>query len=60
MPQFVTERVQPDSGGLPLFCGGHSLGGLVATYVVGTHQEAFAGLALSSAAIDAHWTPTLR
>ena len=58
--QFVAEVVQPGSNGLPIFCGGHSLGGLVATHLVATHQSEFAGLVLNSACIDVEWTPLLR
>eukprot|EP00798_Chlamydomonas_sp_ICE-L_P002211 gene2211-33769_t len=58
--QFVSKIVLPRSGNLPVYLGGVSLGGLVATYVLATHQASFAGLMLWAAALDAHWTPKLR
>ncbi len=58
--QFIRDVVAPKSIGLPIFCGGHSLGGLVAAYVVASHQSVFTGLVLNSAAIDVVWTPLLK
>ena len=58
--QFIKDVVVPLSTGLPIFCGGNSLGGLVATYIVARHQSVFAGLVLNSAAIDVIWTPLLK
>ncbi len=40
---------------LPLFMGGNSLGGLVASYVALERPTAFAGLILQSPAIDVEW-----
>lgn len=45
---------------VPIFLGGHSLGGLVAATAVLRNQSAFAGLLLSSPAINVEWTPLLR
>ncbi|GIL91124.1 hypothetical protein Vretimale_9569 [Volvox reticuliferus] len=44
----------------PLFVGGNSLGGLIASYVVLARPDSFAGLIMQSPAIDVEWTPVLK
>ncbi|GIL65895.1 hypothetical protein Vafri_19531, partial [Volvox africanus] len=44
----------------PLFVGGNSLGGLIASYVVLERPDSFAGLIMQSPAIDVEWTPVLK
>ncbi|EFJ44964.1 hypothetical protein VOLCADRAFT_106192 [Volvox carteri f. nagariensis] len=44
----------------PVFIGGNSLGGLVASYAALERPEAFKGLILQSPAVDVEWTPVLR
>ncbi len=50
--QFLTEVIQPQMKAkaisAPLFMGGNSLGGLVASYVVLAKPDAFAGLVMQS------------
>lgn len=45
---------------MPMFVGGHSMGGLVASHVLLKEQDIWSGLILTSAAIDVHWNPILR
>ncbi|GLI60601.1 hypothetical protein VaNZ11_002774 [Volvox africanus] len=45
---------------VPLFVGGNSLGGLLASYVVLERPDTFAGLIMQSPAIDVEWTPVLK
>lgn len=47
-------------GGIPMFIGGHSLGGMVAPLTCVLHQEMWSGLLLCSPCMDVEWTPTLR
>lgn len=62
--QFFTEIIQPQMKdkaiSAPLFMGGNSLGGLVASYVVLAKPDAFAGLVMQSPAINVEWNPVLR
>lgn len=54
--QFFTEIIQPQMKdkaiSAPLFMGGNSLGGLVASYVVLAKPDAFAGLVMQSPGRD--------
>jgi acylglycerol lipase len=53
-------EIPPNRKSIPIFLGGHSLGGLVAAMAVLRNQSAYAGLLLSSPAINVEWTPLLR
>eukprot|EP00798_Chlamydomonas_sp_ICE-L_P005305 gene5305-18549_t len=44
----------------PCFLGGHSMGGLVTCLTAVDQQDRFAGVIMSSAAIDCEWTPLLK
>ena len=48
------------SGRVPMFIGGHSLGGLVAAITCLRDQSRWNGLLLSDPALDVEWTPMLR
>lgn len=45
---------------LPMFLGGHSMGGLVAAHAALASQGRWSGLLLHSPALDVEWTPVLR
>ena len=52
------EREYKDS--IPMFIGGHSLGGLISALVCLRAQQGWQGLLLCSPLIDVEWTPLLR
>jgi acylglycerol lipase len=56
----VEEIKKKQTGSPPMFVGGQSMGGLVATHVALRQPELWSGLILNSAAIDVIWTPVLR
>ncbi|KAG2496090.1 hypothetical protein HYH03_005693 [Edaphochlamys debaryana] len=62
---YYTDFLKPalEAKGLatvPLFMGGTSMGGLMASYIVFNKPEIFSGLIMQSPAIDVEWTPLLR
>lgn len=54
------EECFKEYGQTPMFIGGHSLGGLVASRACLVHQSQWNGLLLSSPLLDVEWTMTLR
>jgi len=52
--------ISPESVPVPMFVCGHSLGGLVAAFVLLQSPTCWAGLLLCSPALDVEWTPILR
>lgn len=57
---LVQAQMKEKGLAVPLFMGGNSLGGLVASYTIIRRPEAFAGLIMQSPAIDVEWTPVLK
>jgi acylglycerol lipase len=56
----ASNKITSASTPIPLFIGGHSLGGLVAILTCLKDQSKWKGLILSSPAIDVEWTPILK
>lgn len=60
LEDFVQEASAAAPGGLPVFVGGSSLGGLIAGWVALRLQPSLAGLLLFSPGLGVEWTPLLR
>jgi acylglycerol lipase len=57
----LCESARTEHGGkVPMFIGGHSLGGLIAAFSCLKTQEYWSGLLLCSPLLDVEWTPVLR